>query len=100
MNELRNFANNPQNPKNIQISFIVFLAVEMLLAKINENQLTDDEILTLKFACKEIKNKKSKILNRQTFTAIVQAQTEDEKQAAYENYRLTKEFTRKSNAKG
>jgi|GEM_PF-1711109 len=93
MDYLRAFANNPQNPKNVQISYMSFLAIstfwEMMQPDILQT-LSEDERIAFGFVQSELTDKKQRILNRQTYTAIVHAQTEDEKQAAYENYKASK----------
>ena len=87
---LRNFERNPQTPKKIQIPFTTFLAVEMLLQEIDVATLSKDAQMMHYVVCKELAEKKDRVRNRQAYTAIIHAQSEDEKQAAYENYRLTK----------
>ena len=92
MDFIRAIINNPQNPKNIQIPYAVFMAVERFIGQIDTTTLTDDEKTAHEYVRQELTNKKSRIVNRQTYTAIIQAQTPEEKQTAYENYRATKEL--------
>ncbi|MCL2197297.1 MAG: hypothetical protein FWB80_00080 [Defluviitaleaceae bacterium] len=92
--DLRNFQKNPDCPKNVQISFITFLSIEIFLDKVDEAKLSTEEQLAFSHIKKELLHKKSRISNRQAYTEITRAKTKDEKQAAYENYLFTKQLSK------
>ena len=90
-NMWQKYKDNPQNPKNIQISFTTFMTLITLIG-IDVNHLSDEDAEALKIAREELKDKKKRIRNRQAYRAITHAQTPEEKQAAFENYHHTKEL--------
>jgi len=90
MKMLRAFGRNPENPKNIQIPFMAFIGITEFWEMIDPGSLTDEQREAYDYIRNALNDKKSRILNRQTYTAIVQAQTTEEKQAAFENYKATK----------
>jgi predicted Ser/Thr protein kinase len=91
MNMLRRFGNNPANQKKVQISLMSLIGILEFMKKIDVNILTNDEHEAYKFISRELTNKKTKVRNRQTYTAYVHA-TGDEKQSAFENYLQTKQL--------
>lgn len=93
METLRSFEGNPQNPKMIQIPFTTFLAADLLLQEIDANLLSQDAQAVYQIVRKELADKKDRIRNRMAFTAVIYAQNEEERQAAYENYHMTKRFS-------
>jgi len=94
MEYLRSFELNQKNPKNIKIPFTTFIAMEMLFKKLDVGVLSPEEKAIYEIVKHELDEKRNRIVNRQNYTAMLSTQTEDEKQAAYENYRLTREFAK------
>ena len=92
MQHLHNFVNNPQNPKFVKVPFITFLAMGELFNHIDPNNLSADEMGMYNQALDEIDSKKNAIRNRQAFAGVVQAQTQEEKEAAFENYKNTRDL--------
>jgi len=90
MEYINSLTNNPLNPKNVQIPFGVFLAAEQFIQKINTSNMSTDELRAYKYLQSALMNKKSRILNRQSFTEIISAKTPAEKEDALQNYRETK----------
>lgn len=92
MEMLRSWGNNPANPKNIQIPLMVFIGLEAFLNTISQETLTQDEKAAYVYLQKEIRCKKSRILNRQTYTKVIQAgSNEDNRKTALQNYFHTKQ---------
>jgi len=94
MDKLRSFSINPSNPKNVQIPFLVFIAMDALLGRVDVAQLSAEENVIYKYVCDAIAKKKGSITNRQAFAAIAHAQEESEKQAALDNYLNTKRLNK------
>jgi len=93
MEYLRSFAQNPQNPKNIQLPFITFLAIEAIVGAMDKKNLTSEGREVFDFVLTEIVNKKSSIRNRQAFSEIIHAgENKTDKQAALQNYIATKKL--------
>jgi len=92
MEFLRAVMNNAQNPKNVQIPFAVFLAVEKFISRIDASALANDDKQAHEYVTSELAGKKSRIVSRQAYKAIVHAQTPEEKQAAFAEYQATREF--------
>lgn len=89
---LRNFESNPQNPKKVQIPFTILMAMDMLLQEIEPGRLSDDGQNIYNIVRTALDEKKNRVRNRQAYTAIIHAQDEDDKQAAFINYCATKGF--------
>jgi len=89
---LKHIVSNSQNPKNIKISFVLFMAIDLLLERLETNNLTQDELLILMHVTSEMGKKKDSIRERQAYNGIVNATTSAEKQAAFENYQNTKQL--------
>ncbi|MCL2215790.1 MAG: hypothetical protein FWB91_02090 [Defluviitaleaceae bacterium] len=92
MEMMRRFGNNPANPKKVQISFMAVIGMLEFLNMLDTSTITSDEKEAYKFILCELEGKKSKVVIRQAYTAIVHAQGAEDKHAAYENYLATKEL--------
>lgn len=93
MEYLRAFTGNPKNPKLVKIPYETFLIVTWLFGK-DPSTFSVEEKALCEIAMHELNKKRNSIVNRQNYSAMKQAQTESEIQAAYENYRLSKEFAK------
>ena len=95
MDCLRSQAEYPGSPKNVQISFLTFLAIseiwKALESELFQNMLPIEIRAAFEHVRQELANKKSKMRNRQAYTAITHAH-KDDKQAALENYIFTKQM--------
>jgi len=90
MNFLNSIQNNPQYPKNVQIPISVFVAIERLWGR-DINTLTNEEKEAFDFVHSSLVDKKNRIRSNQTFKQeVLPAQTQKQKQAAYENWNQTK----------
>jgi len=87
---IRSFADNPQNPKNVQMPVEIFLSIDLLLSEVTTPTLSDEGADLYTNVRRWINDKKNSTRNRQAYRGIVRAQTNEEKQAAYENYHNTK----------
>ena len=91
MDFLLNLQNNPQYPKNVQISIALFMAIQMLWGK-DPSVLSDEEKVVAAFIENGLKDKTSRIRSNASFKPVIYATSKSEKQAAYDNHRLTKEL--------
>jgi len=91
MNMLRRWCNNPANPKKVQISFMAVIGIIEFLERIDASTLSSEDREAYEYIRRELLEKKSKVRNRQAYTAIVHA-TGDDKQAALESYLQTKQL--------
>ena len=90
MDIMRNFANNPENPKKAQVSYMAVIGVLEILKQMDPEQLSADDRKAFDFILHEFTEKKNALAKRQCFSAIKRAQTPEEKQAASENYLYAK----------
>ena len=83
---LENWTSDPKNPKNIQMPFRFLIAVWIFLKMINPNNLSEADKEVYEWVMAEIKNKRTKIINRKNYAAVANAFTLSEKEEALENY--------------
>ena len=89
---MRRWANNPANPKNVQVSFFAFVGIMEFFNAIDASQLSPDDLEAFQLIKGEIDKKIESVRNRQAYAAVVQATSEEDKQTAYENYQRTKQI--------
>lgn len=82
-----------ENPKNIQISYELFFKTYLFLKSIDKNSLTEEMQKDYDFMLHGFCEKRSKIRNRMTYSEIVMAQNENERETAVNNYLSTKEMS-------
>ena len=90
---LRQWGNNPANPKKVQISFMAIIGLMEFLNRIDPRTLSSEDREAYDFIRMELTDKQNRVRNRQAYTAIVHAQTPEEKQAAYECNKNTKQMS-------
>jgi len=79
--------------KTVKISFAVFMTIIEILNCIDKNSLPENIRPKYDLVYRELYKKRSKIRNRLAYSDIVQAPTDEERDAARDNYHKTKEMS-------
>lgn len=80
-------------PKNVQIPYMVLMAAIEVLNSIDKNTLPENIRSKYDLVHRELYEKRSRIRNRFAYSDIIQAQSEDDREAARDNYLKTKELS-------
>ena len=78
--------------KNIQISYELFLSIVIVFNGIEEGSLDGSALKVFREAYKGVLEKRASIRNREAYSDMKQAQTDEQREYAFNNYLKTKKL--------